>query len=912
MARAMRAFDWASHPLGPPQHWPDELKVALRILLSSRFETWLGWGDDLYFFFNDAYRPTLGIKADSALGRPCREVWAEIWDGVQGRMQAVMQRGESTWDRGLLLLLERSGYPEETYHTFSYSPLQYGDGRVGGLYCTVTEETNRVINERRLDALRQLAMGLAGAAGRADVFEAARHALGQMSHDLPFSLVYVFDGAEGAARLAFASGIQAGSALAPASISASVGAWASASMWEGAGMQRVSMPTDSQAPLPTGAWSRPPREALVVALAASDPLDEGARPAGFIVAGINPFKPLDGDYQSFIELLTGQLAAAIARADAAEAARQRTTMMADAFQMRQQAAALLERANQQLAREVATRTAERDKLLQLFEHSPSFVAVLRGPGHVFEMVNASYAMLVDGRSLVGKSVSEAVPEVVAQGFVKLLDDVLRTGRPYVGRAVPVMLKPALGGPLREHFLDFIYQPMFGDAGAVEGIFVEGHDVTDRVLSERAVRSLNETLEARIAERTKELADALRAIRDEVAAREGAEAALRQAQKMEAVGQLTGGIAHDFNNLLQGITGSLELLRRRMPTASPEQLERHLEGAMNSARRAAALTHRLLAFSRRQPLDPKPVDPNPLIAAMGDLLRRTIGERIALVFDLHAEVPHTLCDANQLESALLNLCINARDAMPDGGTLTLSTRGITTAEPLAADALPAGDYVAVVVSDTGMGMAPDVLARAFDPFFTTKPMGQGTGLGLSMIYGFARQSRGAARIESSPGCGTTVTLLLPRHQGPAAEPAAVEVPAAVASGDRGGVVMVVEDEPAVRALVVEALAHMGCQTHESADGAAALELLRGISRLDLLVTDMGLPGLNGRQLADAARVLRPGLRVLFMTGYAEAAVAADGFLEPGMALITKPFSLDTLDRSLRSLLNAAAEQTPPKP
>lgn len=916
MARAMRALDWDSHPLGPPALWPEELKVAMRILLTSRFDTWLGWGDELYFFFNDAYRPTLGLKADSALGQPCRVVWAEIWDDVKDRMVAVMKRGESTWDRALLLLLERAGYPEETYHTFSYSPLQRGDGSVGGLYCTVSEDTDRVINERRLDAMRRLAMGLAAARSRPEVFEAARIALQDTARDLPFALAYTFSDPSGAAELAFACGVEKGSALAPLRIELVDAVWPSAQLWSGGGLQRaqlISERRDGSAPvaLPKGAWNIPAREALVVPLAGAGGPHGGGRPAGFVVAGLNPYKRLDGDYQAFIELLAGQLAAALDRAGAAEAERRRAAVLAEASQMRQQAAEVLRRANRELVLEVATRTAERDTLRQLFEHSLSFVAVLRGPTHVFEMANASYLQLVGGRDVVGKPVSEALPEVVAQGFMTLLDEVLRSGEPYIGRALPVMLRPAHGGPLEEHFLDFVYQPIRGPQGAPEGIFVEGHDVTDRVLGERAVRSLNETLEARIAERTHELAEALRAMREEVAAREVAQAALRQAHKMEAVGQLTGGIAHDFNNLLQGITGSLELLSRRMDKASPEQMERYIEGAMKSARRAAALTHRLLAFSRRQPLDPKPVAPNPLIASMQDLLHRTLGERIALRFDLQEDAAPILCDANQLESALLNLCINARDAMPDGGTLTVSTRSGSESLPQASDALPPGEYVAIAVSDTGIGMAPDVAARAFDPFFTTKPIGQGTGLGLSMIYGFARQSRGAARIDTQPGHGTTVTLLLPRHHGEP-EVGAAPAPAAAAAPAGRGSVLVVEDEPAVRALVVEALAHMGCETFESADGAAALEQLRTLPHLDLLVTDMGLPGLNGRQLADAARVQRPALRVLFMTGYAEAAAAAEGFLEPGMELITKPFSLDALDATLRGLLGNAQEDPAPEP
>jgi PAS domain S-box-containing protein len=381
-----------------------------------------------------------------------------------------------------------------------------------------------------------------------------------------------------------------------------------------------------------------------------------------------------------------------------------------------------------------------------------------------------------------------------------------------------------------------------------------------------------------------------------------EEALLQSRKMEAVGQLTGGIAHDFNNLLTGIVGSLDLLQTRLNQGRTENVARYIDAAMTSANRAAALTHRLLAFARRQPLIPKSVDVNALVVSLEDLLRRTIGEAIDLKVNAARDLWPTLCDPNQLESALLNLAINARDAMPDGGSLVISTANARF-DSVTADtpALSPGDYVRIEVADTGVGMSAEVAARAFDPFFTTKPIGQGTGLGLSMIYGFARQSDGHVTIDSQLGRGTTVRLYLPRQHGDiVAEQSAAHRAAEHAA--TGETVLVVEDEPVVRAVILEMLGEQGYRTLEAVDGPSGLKLLRKGERIDLLVTDVGLPGMNGRQLADQARETRPDLKVLFITGYAESVAMADGFLQPGMEMITKPFDLDHLSQRIRAMIS----------
>jgi CheY-like chemotaxis protein len=377
--------------------------------------------------------------------------------------------------------------------------------------------------------------------------------------------------------------------------------------------------------------------------------------------------------------------------------------------------------------------------------------------------------------------------------------------------------------------------------------------------------------------------------------------LRQSQKMEALGQLTGGIAHDFNNLLQGIMGSLTLIQKYVAEGKISAIVRFVEGAMTSANRASALTNRLLAFARRQPIDPKAVNPNTLIASMQELLRRSVGETIELRFSLREDLWLVRCDSNQLENALLNLAINGRDAMPDGGTLTVETKNMTlnAGQSAQRDVAP-GDYVAIRVKDTGVGMPADVKARAFDPFFTTKPIGQGTGLGLSMIYGFVRQSEGTATIDSEPGKGTAIELLLPRHHGHRIEPAIIDSASREQRSGHNEVILVVEDEALVRLLIVEVLKELEYFALEASDGPAALRILQSSQRIDLLITDIGLPGLNGRQLADAARINRPNLKILFMTGYAETA-AAKSFLAPGMEIITKPFDMDALADRVRDII-----------
>ena len=413
------------------------------------------------------------------------------------------------------------------------------------------------------------------------------------------------------------------------------------------------------------------------------------------------------------------------------------------------------------------------------------------------------------------------------------------------------------------------------------------DERDRALAE--LRDLTATLEQRVEERTEEL--------------RRSEEALRQSQKMEAVGQLTGGLAHDFNNLLAGISGSLDLMSLRLGQGRFTDLDKYLLAAQGSAKRAAALTHRLLAFARRQTLAPEPTDVNQLVGGMLDLVQRTVGPAIQVQFTRLPDDQPLLVDQSQLENALLNLCINARDAMPAGGHLLIaaSERLIEEQGADGFDLVP-GRYLHLSVTDTGSGMTPEVAAKACEPFFTTKPLGQGTGLGLSMIYGFARQSGGQLRLRSVVGEGTTVCLYLPLYPaGRLPEPVNASQPGGILEG-ADATVLVVDDEPTVRMLVTDLLRELGYVIIEAADGAGGLEVLHSDAHIDLLITDVGLPGgLNGRQLADAARVHRPALKVLFITGFAETSLLSDGHLEPGMAILTKPFAVEALAHRVKGLV-----------
>lgn len=761
MAQRMRAHDWAATPLGPAEQWPQSLKMALRILLTSRFDMWLGWGEQVHFFYNDAYRPTLGQKDAYALGMPAGELWAEIWPLIEPRIEEVYARGVSTWDQSLLLILHRNQQPEETYHSFSYSPLLDDEGRISGVFCAVTEDTARVVNERRLAVLSTLSSNMANIRDRDSMFTSLRNTLCAHAQDIPFSLTYCLD-SDGVAQLACSSGFESSNADVITHL-----VELEEQRWDTPGVQSNESPVlhdlrDIAVKLPCGPWDTPPLTMAMTPLKSADT----QQLSGFMLIGLNPYRPKDADYLSFIELISGQVASSLARVVIHEAEHYRAEALADALQMRQAAAEVLELANRQLSAEVEQRNLA-------------------------------------------------------------------------------------------------------------------------------------------------LTQALSELKKEAAEREAMQAALRQSQKMEALGQLTGGIAHDFNNLLTGILGSLDMINRRSASGKPADVKRYIAAATQSANRAATLTHRLLAFARRQPLDPRPLDVNHLILALEELLRRTLHENIRMHLFAHDELWQIRCDPHQLENALLNLVINARDAMPDGGQLTIETSNITLTHDSIAEKVQAtpGDYVCIQIQDTGIGMSADVLEHAFEPFYTTKPQGQGTGLGLSMVYGFARQSDGYVRMESASGNGTQVKLYLPRNHEAQPLHAEIDTDSTHSTNICSCTVLVVEDEQTVRELVIEVLQDFNCTTLQAADGMQGLAILQSGQHVDLLISDIGLPGLNGRQLADAARQTRPDLPILLMTGYAQNAAMAEGFLKQGMQMLTKPFSLSDLTAKIRYMLEKQQQERP---
>jgi PAS domain S-box-containing protein len=661
----------------------------------------------------------------------------------------------------------------------------------------------------------------------------------------------------------------------------------------------------------------------------------------------------------------------------------------------------------------------------LFDRAPGFMAVTRGPDHVFEMANPAYLKLVGPRALIGKPVREAFPELESQRVFSLLDHVYESGKAVSGRALPLKLQRTPGDALEERLLDFVYQPVVDRDGRVVGIFSQGndvtelhrvelalreseerfrliadsapvpmwvtrldrtrgfvnmayaeflgvpydealtfdwrervhpddaerlvreslageatlkpfrlearylrcdgewrwlrsesqprwgpdgehigfigvaHDVTDAKEAEAKLRGINETLEKRVAERTADLKAALDRLQDEVAERIRAEDALRQAQKMEAVGQLTGGIAHDFNNLLTPIMGGLEIIAGRI---DDPRLKRIAETGLEAARRGAKLTGQLLAFSRIQRISMAPIRVNQVIGNLIDLLRHAVGNEIQVVLALGDEVRHALCDANQLENALLNLALNARDAMPGGGTLTIATRCVSCDhEP---DVEP-GDYVEVSVADTGEGMTPEVLARATEPFFSTKPTGKGTGLGLPQVYGIARQSGGTLRIESSPGAGTNVRLLLPQASGEGVDDEDQIEAAAPGSSDKptGETrIVVIDDDKDVRAFLAGSLESLGYRVSEADCGEAGLKRLAE-SRPDLVLLDYAMPGMNGADVARAARARDGTLPIVFVTGYA-VSDQLEAALGPDVKVLRKPFTAAQLAAVVEEQLASA--------
>ena len=538
------------------------------------------------------------------------------------------------------------------------------------------------------------------------------------------------------------------------------------------------------------------------------------------------------------------------------------------------------RAKEQRGREM---TEESQHLHRLFDQAPGFIAITRGPQHVLSIANRAFHQLVGQREVIGQPASVVFPQTEGRDVGELLEQIYATKRPYLGRATPVLVNRGSGGERR--FVDFIFQPVLTEQDEVSGIFCQGHDVTQQVLAQQALQQSQDNLLELVSERTREL--------------EQSRQALHQSQKLEAIGKLTGGVAHDFNNVLQVIGGNLQLMRPML--ASARLGSERLDAAAQAVDRGAKLAAELLAFARRQPLRPMPTNLSRLLRNMDDLLRQALGEMVEIETVIAGGLWTTMVDPNQLENVVLNLAINARDAMIEGGKLTLELSNAMLDEHYAQtqiDVAP-GQYVLLAVSDTGVGMTEHTIERAFEPFYTTKAEGEGTGLGLSMAYGFAKQSGGHIRIYSELGSGTTVKLYLPRTEQP--EVVAVPLPVGPTLGGNE-TILVVEDDLAVQTTVIELLSGLGYQVLRANDAQSALSILQSGIAIDLLFTDVVMPGkLSSTELARQAKLLLPDIAVLFTSGYTRNAIVHGGKLDAGVELLSKPYRQEDLARKIRQLL-----------
>jgi len=805
-------------------------------MFDSPFPICLWSGPHFALVYNDPYRRILAAKHPAALGQPGSIVWAEIWEELQPQFESVRAGDDPVYLENAPFVMARleGGGTETAWFNYSLSALRDEDGSVAAVLNITPETTRRVLVERRLTE-EQAALAMSEERLRLVIEGARDHVIFTTDPD---GIIMTWSaGAE--AVLGWSADVAVGQ---------------SASM--------IFTKEDRVAGIDVGELATAAREGF----AADERWHlrrDGSR--AFLNGSVHPL-PADaqGKSRGFIKVARD------------ETERRRTEQALRASE----AAALVD--------------AQRVKLaLAAGAIIGTWVWDLPTDRFTVDEPFARAFGLDPNMGREGLSLDQIVATVHPddqEGLANAINEAIARGGPY---AHQYRTRRANG---QYHWLEAngrVEHAPDGTPLKFPGVLIDVEErrklaaERDRALTE--LRSLNETLEQRVVERTADLMKA--------------EEALRQSQKMEAVGQLTGGLAHDFNNLLTAVTGGLELLALRVKQGEYDKLDRYVTMAQTGANRAAALTQRLLAFSRRQTLAPTPTDVDRLIAGMAEIIDRTLGPQIEVRTVSTGGLWSVLVDAPQLENALLNLCINARDAMPEGGSLTIETGNKRLDARAAADQdLPEGEYVSLCVTDSGIGMPPEVIEHVFDPFFTTKPIGQGTGLGLSVIYGFVRQSGGQVRIYSKVGRGTTMCLYLPRHLGKAAADERTEEGSGISRALPGETVLIVEDEVAIRHLVVEVLTEAGYRVLEAPTGPAGVSLLQSAERIDLLITDVGLPGgLNGRQVADAGRAVRPALKVLFVTGYAANAAVGAGHLDEGMEVLTKPFDMADLEKRIRGMI-----------
>jgi len=819
LASRMAHHDWTASVLGVPDAWPAAIRTVVRLMLDAKHAMFVFWGPQLGLVYNQPYTQFLQDKHPRALGRPFRDTWPELWPQLAPLIERALA-GESIYIEDMPLVMFRNGRHEQTWFTFSYSPIYDDGGAIVGLYGTGTDTTRRVTTERRLAFQLRMADQLRGLA---DPLEVARRGSRLLGAELGVGRVLFGEILEDGAHGIFHSNHTDGSLeeLHGLFDTENFGASLFATLRSG----RTSVHKDIDAELgTTDPQAARQFRALDTRAEISVPVLRAGRLTSILI--VNDRNPRTWTPYE-IELVE----------DMAE----RTWNAVE----RARAEAALHQANHQLEDLLSQRTAERDRL---WDMAQEMLAIATTGGY---FLNCNPAMT--------ETLGWTERELQAMPFAHFAHP------DQIDELAGVMAQLAAGKTvtryeIRTRHRDGSYRWLsWTVVPRASLLYMAGRDVTEEKQGQDALRQ--------------------------------AEDALRQAQKMEAIGQLTGGIAHDFNNMLGTIVGNIELARFHLKAGRADNLYRYLDGASQSANRAATLTHRLLAFARRQTLDPKPTDVNQLVTSMNEMIARTVGPAVAIDLALESAWRVTSCDPNQLENALLNLAINARDAMPDGGRLLIRTCDLGRELPQHPAGLAAAEFIRISVSDTGTGMDADTAARAFDPFFTTKPLGQGTGLGLSMVFGFVSQSNGHVSLDSAPGYGTTVHIDL-AHCADALPAPPDAAPATEQSGTpRSLTILLVDDEAALRQVLAEVLRGAGHTVFEAGDAATALAKLRHIDRVDLLVTDIGLPGgVNGRQLAATVRGDSPATRVLLITGYAESSVLDQGAPAPDMGLLTKPFAL----------------------
>ena len=971
----MRSSNWTGSPLGEPQTWPQSLRSVVGLLINSKFPMFVAWGEELGFLYNDSYAEILGSKHPKALGARFHDIWAEIWPDISPLIDAAMA-GKAIYRENLPLVMDRKGYDEQTWFTFSYSPVHDESGAVAGMFCAVKETTAQVLGERRRDALLRLDERMRDLANTADLSFVASEVLGE---------------ALGAQRVGY------GVINPDARTIVVQRSWSKPDFSDVAGIHDFSdygtyiEELLCGAPVSNRDVSKDPRTKgksdAFLALGIKAHLDvpvieDGHAVAEMFVHSGTP-RLWSSEEIAFARDVAERTHAAIARRDAEQNRRESESRLRAALEASESGT---------FHWDIRTNDLDWDDALdKLFGLEPGhtarsldqFVAMVHPDdrasviercercaleGADFDMEfrivspDGSLRWLYDrGKTFLGQDgrpafmsgacvditvrklaeeqrreseerlrlATEAAnigtwdfnPETgelrwdqrckelfglgvdTAVDYPTFLAGVHPDDRERADKAVQDALRPGGAGRINVRYRAIGLEDHVERWLAASGrsVFVETAgqqhasrfigtviDISDRVRAEQALTALNETLESRVEE--------------EIGRRSQAEEVLRQSHKMDTIGQLSGGIAHDFNNLLQVIHGNLSILQRAAPQ-DDEKLRRAVANAMSGTERAAILTKRLLAFSRRQPLDPRPVDVNRLILDMTELLHRTLGETIVIETRLSGEIPNALVDGNQLENAIINLSINARDAMPGGGRLHITTSvaeldsGHFSDNP---DAQP-GRYVRIDVRDDGEGMSEEVLGRAVEPFFSTKEVGHGTGLGLSMVYGFVRQSGGHLVLNSREGTGTTVELYLPCSERSALALFQRERDAELPRG-RGERVLLCEDDDDVRFFSGETLRDLGYEVIEARDAASATAALTKCGRVDLLFTDVVLPGgKTGADLARSARTIQPNLKVLFTTGYARSALDNEQRRGKGLELLLKPFGVEELANKIREML-----------